>query len=107
MQQQETLGQKHLMCCFWAFCFVVWIGIANIYLERGINAERINKDFKLPLATAVTEKQVELPSTSKLNLNSHNYKMAFSYVKQGYPALVNNGNLDTKYIDARVGLWTA
>ena len=106
MEQLETKERKHDFCCFWAICFFVWIGIGNIYLERSQNATKINKDFKLPVAGGVTEKQVELPSDSKLNLKSHGYKMAFSYIKEFNPALVSNGSVDPKYFDLKVALYT-
>ena len=66
VQQVETLGRKHLMCCFWALCFIVWTSIGSIYLERTNNAARINLDYKLPLSTEITEKQIEQTGINKL-----------------------------------------
>ena len=34
VEQVESTGRKHFMCCFWAICFIVWTTIGNIYLER-------------------------------------------------------------------------
>ena len=79
VQQVESTGRKHLMCAFWTVCFIIWVNIGWLYYERTANAAKINKDFKYPIESKITEVKTEQPNDNKLNLTKSGYKLAFSY----------------------------
>ena len=34
VNEVESTGRKHFMCFFWTLCFLIWLTIGIIYLDR-------------------------------------------------------------------------
>ena len=43
--KKESKEKKLGMCVFWGVCFVVWLIVGALHVDRAVNAEKINKDY--------------------------------------------------------------
>ena len=45
VKHKESKKRKICMCVFWAVCFVVWITLGGLHIDRSANAISIGEDY--------------------------------------------------------------